>query len=45
MKIQDSQEALKSEIILKTDSDALSSQLIINDEESLSMLIDLSMLD
>jgi len=45
VKIQDNQEALKSDIILKTDSDALSSQSVINDIESLSMLRDLSMSD
>ena len=45
VKIQDSQEALKSDIILKTDSDALSNQLIIDNIESSSMLRDLSMSD
>src|SRR5437667_7318735 len=45
VKIQDSQEALKSDIILKTDSDTLSSQSVIDDIESLSMLRDLSMSD
>ena len=42
VKIQDNQETLKSDIILKTDFDALSSQLIINDIKSLSTLRDLS---
>ena len=45
VKIQNNQKALKSDIILKIDSDALSSQLIINDIESSSMLRDLSMSD
>ena len=45
MKIQNNQEALKSEIILKTDSDVLSSQLVIDDLEFSSMLRDLSMSD
>src|SRR5438046_703523 len=42
VKIQNSQETLKSDIILKTDSDTLLNQLIIDDIESLSMLRDLS---
>ncbi len=45
VKIQDNQETLKSDDILKTDSDALLSQLIIDDVKSLSMLRDLSMSD
>ena len=45
VKIQNNQKALKFEIILKTDSDALSSQSVIDDLESLSMLRDLSMSD
>jgi len=45
VKIQDNQEALKSDIILKTDSDTLSSQSVIDDIESLSTLRDLSMSD
>ena len=35
VKIQDNQEALKFNVILKINSDALSSQLIIDDIESL----------
>jgi len=45
VKIQDNQKTLKSEIILKINSDALSSQSVIDDLESLSMLRDLFMFD
>ena len=45
VKIQNNQKALKFEIILKTDSDALSNQSIIDDLEFLSTLRDLSMSD
>ena len=45
VKIQDSQKALKSEVIFKIDSDALSSQLLIENLKSLSTLRDLSMFD
>ena len=45
VKIQNNQETLKSEIILKIDSDILSSQSVINDLESLSTLRNLSISD
>ena len=45
MKIQDNQKALKSEIIFKINSDALSDQLLIENLKSSSMLRDLSMSD
>ena len=45
VKIQDNQKALKSEIIFKINSDALSDQLLIENLKSLSMLRDLSMSD
>ena len=45
VKIQNNQKALKFEIILKINSDALSSQLIIDDLESLSTLRNLSISD
>ena len=41
VKIQDNQKALKSEIILKINSNILSNQSIIDDLESLFMLRDL----
>ena len=45
VKIQDNQKALKSEIIFKINSDALSDQLLIENLKSLSTLRDLSMSD
>src|SRR6266487_3379424 len=45
VKIQNNQKILKSDIILKINSDALSSQLIIDDIKSLFMLRNLSMSD
>src|SRR5438034_4174665 len=45
VKIQDNQKALKSEIIFETDSDTLSSQLLIENLKSSFMLRDLSMSD
>ena len=45
VKIQDDQEILKSEVIFKTDSDVLLSQLLIENLKSLSTLTDLSMSD
>ena len=45
VEIQDSQKALKTDIILETDSDALSSQIMIDNAELSSVLRDLSMSD
>ena len=45
MKIQDNQKALKSDIILKINSDTLLSQSVIDNIESLFMLRDLFIFD